>query len=153
MTAIITWAEGVISVAGPPIMSDCSASGYAVVFGLWSEGSPSLATDGLNILSKKMLGGGLHLVLLRYVPGRPLPDYFLGLYGETLVLRTELTFLGRHCDKLPFLGLWHRSCHLFGISRGLSPRVLPGVECPWILPSGDHVEGPHIRLHCWSPRT
>src|SRR3954469_25179163 len=152
MTAVITWADGVVSVAGPPIMSDCSASGCAVMSGLLSEGSPSHATDGLNNLSKKMLGG-LHLVLLRCVPGRLLPDCFLGLYGETPVPRTELTFLGRHCDKLPFLGLWRRSRHLFGISRGLSPRVLPGVECPWILPSGDHVEGPCIQLHCWSPCT
>src|SRR4051812_50053281 len=57
MTAIITWADGVISVAGPPIMSDCSASGCAVMSGLLSEGSPSHVTDGLNNLSKKMLGG------------------------------------------------------------------------------------------------
>ena len=58
--------------------------------------------DGLNNLSKKMLGGGLHRVLLRCVPGRPLLDSFLELYGETPALRTELTFLGRHCGKLPF---------------------------------------------------
>ena len=57
MTAIITWAEGVISVAGPPIMSDCSASSGAVRSGLLFAGSPSHAMDGLNNLSKKMLGG------------------------------------------------------------------------------------------------
>src|SRR3954470_12459211 len=101
MTAIIAWAEGVISVAGPPIMSDCSALGCAVMPGLLSEGSPSHVMDGLNDLSKKMLGG-LHLVLLQYVPGRPLPDYFLGLCDGTPVPRTDLTFLVQHCDKLPF---------------------------------------------------
>src|SRR3954464_2024077 len=152
MTAIIMWAEVVISVAGPPIMSDCSASDCAVMSGLLSEGSPSHVTDGLNNLSKKMLGGP-HLVLLRCVPRHPLPDYFLGRCDETPVPRTELTFLVRSCDKLPSLGLWRRSRHLFGISRGLNPRVLPGVECPWILPSGDHVQGPRIRLHCCSPCT
>src|SRR4051812_24287404 len=109
MTAIIAWAEGVISVAEPPVMSDCSASGCAVVSGLLSAGSPSHATNGLNNLSKKMSGGGLHLVLLRCMPGRPLLDCFLGLYGETPAPRTELTFLGWHCDKLPFLGPRHRS--------------------------------------------
>src|SRR3954470_7082534 len=97
--------------------------------------------------------GGPHLVLLRCVPGHPLPDYFLGRCGGTPVPRTELTFLAQRCDKLPSLGLWRRSRHLFGILRGLSPRVLLGVECPWILPSGDHVEGPRIRLHYWSPYT
>src|SRR3954468_12718673 len=103
MTAIIAWAEGVISVAGPPIMSDCLALGCAVMPGLLSEGSPSHVTDGLNNLSKKMLGGP-HLVLLRCVPGHPLPGYFLGRCGKTPVPRTELTFLVRRCDKLPFLG-------------------------------------------------
>ena len=58
MTAIITWAEGVISLAEPPIVSDCSASSGAAGFGLLFAGSPSHATDGLNNLSKKMLGGG-----------------------------------------------------------------------------------------------
>ena len=55
MTAIITWAEGVISLAEPPIVSECSVSGGAVGFGLLLIGSPSHATDGLNSLSKKML--------------------------------------------------------------------------------------------------
>src|SRR3954464_12344920 len=141
MTTIITWVDCVISVAGPPIMSDCSASGCAAMSGLFSEGSPSHVTDGLNSLSRKMLGGGPHLVLLRCVPGHPLPDYFLGRCGGTPVPRTELTFLAQRCDRLPSLGLWRRSRHLFGILRGLSLRVLLGVECPWILPSGDHVEG------------
>src|SRR3954462_13113887 len=152
MTAIITWAEGVISVAEPPIMSDCSESSGAVRSGLLSAGSPSHAMDGLNSLSKKMLGG-LHCVLLQCGPGHPLPDCFLGLYDETLTLRTELTFLGRRCGKLPFLDPWRRSLRLFGISRGSSPCVPLGVECPWLLASGDHVGGPHIRLHCWSPCT
>ena len=58
MTTIITWAEGVISLAEPPIMSECSVSGSAVGFGLLLPGSPSHTTDGLNSLSKKMLGGG-----------------------------------------------------------------------------------------------
>ena len=58
MTAIITWAEGVISLAEPPIVSECSVSGSAVGSGLLLFGSPSHATDGLKSLSKKMLGGG-----------------------------------------------------------------------------------------------
>ena len=73
MTAIITWAEGVISLAEPPIVSDCSASSGVTESGLLFAGSPSHVTDGLNNLSKKVLGG-LHRVLLRCVPGRPLLD-------------------------------------------------------------------------------
>ena len=130
-------------------MSDCSASSGAAGSGLLFAGSPSHATDGLNNLSKNMLRG-LHRVLLRCVPGRPLLDCFLGLYGETPALRTELTFLGRRCGRRPFLDLWRQSLHLLGILRGLNPRAPLGVEYPWRLPSGDHVEGPHIRLHCWS---
>ena len=57
MTAIITWAEGVISLAEPLIVSECSVSGSAVESGLLLFGSPSHTTDGLNSLSKKMLGG------------------------------------------------------------------------------------------------
>ena len=57
MTAIITWAEGVISLAEPPIVSECSVSGSAVGSGLLLFGSPSHTMDGLNSLSKKMLGG------------------------------------------------------------------------------------------------
>ena len=57
MTAIITWAEGVISLAEPPIVSECSVSGSAVGSGLLLFGSPSHATDGLKSRSKKMLGG------------------------------------------------------------------------------------------------
>ena len=57
ITAIITWAEGVISLAEPPIVSDCSASSGAAGSGLLFEGSPYHATDGLKSLSKKMLGG------------------------------------------------------------------------------------------------
>src|SRR3954471_21530756 len=113
MTAIITWAEGVISVAEPPIVSDCSASGGAVRSGLLSAGSPSHATVGLNSLSKKMLGG-LHRALLLCVPGHPLPDCFLGLYDETPTLQTELTFLEWRCGKPAFLDPLRQSLRLFG---------------------------------------
>ena len=58
MTDIITWAEDVISVAEPPITSECSVCGIVVVSGLLLPVSPSHAMDGLNSLSKKMLGGG-----------------------------------------------------------------------------------------------
>ena len=57
MTAIITWTEGVISLAEPSIVSECSVSGSVVGSGLLLFGSPSHTTDGLNNLSKKMLGG------------------------------------------------------------------------------------------------
>ena len=56
MVAIITWAEGVISVAEPPIMSECSVSGILAGSGLLLPVSPSHTTDGLNNLSKKMFG-------------------------------------------------------------------------------------------------
>ena len=56
MMAIITWAEGVISVAEPPIVSECSVSGILAGSGLLLPVSPSHTTDGLNSLSKKMLG-------------------------------------------------------------------------------------------------
>ena len=62
MTAIITWDEGVISVAEPPIMSECSVSGVLAGSGLLLPVSPSHTTDGLNNLSKKMLGGGDRVV-------------------------------------------------------------------------------------------
>ena len=39
MTAIITWAEGVISLAEPPIVSECSVSGSEVGSGLLLFGS------------------------------------------------------------------------------------------------------------------
>ena len=83
--AIIMWAEGVISLAEPPIVSECSVSGSAVESGLLLFGFPSHTTDGLNSLSKKMLGG-LHHVLRRCVPGHLPPDYFPGLYGEIQAL-------------------------------------------------------------------
>src|SRR3954470_13230865 len=138
MTTIITWAEVVISLVEPPIMSDCSVSDSAVGSGLLLPGSPSHTTDGLNSLSKKMLGGGgLHRVLRRCVPGHLPPDCFPGLYGEIRAPRTELTFLGRRCDKLPFLDPWRQSLNLFGISQGSNPHAPLGIECPWILPSGD----------------
>ena len=66
MTTIISWDEGVISVAEPPITSDGSESG--VVFGaeLLLLDSPSHTTDGLNSLSKKILGGtGSRFALMR----------------------------------------------------------------------------------------
>ena len=66
MTAMITWAEGVISVAEPPIMSVCSGSRVVVRSGLVLPVSPCHTTDGLNDLSKKMLGGtGSRLALMR----------------------------------------------------------------------------------------
>ena len=134
------------------IVSECSGSGDAARSGLLCLGSPSHCTDGLNSLSRKMLGG-LHRALHRCMPGRLLPDYFPRLYGGIPALRTELTYLGRRCDKLPFSDLWHQSLCLFGISRGSNPHAPLGIECPWRLPSGGHVEGPRIRLHCWSPYT
>ena len=57
MTAIITWVKGVISVEEPPITSDGSESGVVVGAGLIFPDSPSHTTDGLNSLSKKILGG------------------------------------------------------------------------------------------------
>src|SRR3954469_25558376 len=84
------------------------------------------------------------------MPGHLPPDCSPGLYDEIRALRTELTILGWRCDKLPFLDPWHQSLYLFGILRGSNPLAPLGVECPWILPSGDHVKGPHIQLHCWS---
>ena len=55
--AIITWAEGVISVAEPPIVSEYSVSGILAGSGLLFPVSPSHTMDGLNSLSKNMLGG------------------------------------------------------------------------------------------------
>ena len=56
MMAIITRAEGVVSVAEPPIMLECSVSSVVAGSGLILPVSPSHTTDGLNNLSKKMLG-------------------------------------------------------------------------------------------------
>ena len=53
---MISWVEGVISVAEPPIMSECSVSGILAGSVLLLPVSPSHTTDGLNNLSKKMLG-------------------------------------------------------------------------------------------------
>ena len=55
---MISWAEGVISVAEPPITFDGSESGGVFGSVLVLPESPSHTTDGLNSLSKKMLGGG-----------------------------------------------------------------------------------------------
>ena len=55
--AIIMWAEDVISVAEPPIVSDNSVSGILDGSGLLLPVSPSHATDGLKSLSRNMLGG------------------------------------------------------------------------------------------------
>ena len=66
MTTMISWAKGVILVAEPPITSDGSESGVAFGAGLVFPDSPSHVTDGLNNLSKKILGGtGLRLALMR----------------------------------------------------------------------------------------
>ena len=54
---MISWAEDVISVAEPPIVSDGSESGDVFGSMLVLPDSPSHTTDGLNSLSKKMLGG------------------------------------------------------------------------------------------------
>ena len=54
---MISWAEDVISVAEPPIVSDGSESGGVFVSVLVLLDSPSHTTDGLNSLSKNMLGG------------------------------------------------------------------------------------------------
>ena len=55
--AIISWAEGVISMAEPPIVSESSLSGILARSRLLLPVSPSHATDGLKSLSRNMLGG------------------------------------------------------------------------------------------------
>ena len=57
ITAMISWAEDVISVAEPPIMSDGLESGGVFGSVLVLPDSPSHVTDGLNSLSRNMLGG------------------------------------------------------------------------------------------------
>ena len=57
MTAIISWANDVISVVEPPIMSDSSESGDVFGSVLVLPDSPSHTTDGLNSLSRNMFGG------------------------------------------------------------------------------------------------
>ena len=80
MIAMITWAEGVISVAEPPIMSVCSGSVVVVGSGLVLPVSPCHTTDGLNNLSKKMLGGGDYIA---FAPVRtPIPSH-IDLAGNT----------------------------------------------------------------------
>ena len=120
--AIITWAEGVISVAEPPILSESSVSGILAGSGLLLPVSPSHTTDGLNSLSKNMLGGP-HRVWHRCGRGYPPPDCFPEPHGEIRAPRTKLTFLGRHFDRPPFSGPWRQSLHLFGILRGLNPQI------------------------------
>ena len=56
--AIISWADGVISVAEPLIVLESSVSGILAGSGLLLPVSPSHATDGLKSLSRNMLGGG-----------------------------------------------------------------------------------------------
>ena len=66
MIAIIVWAYGVVSLVEPPTESDCSVRGSVVVSGLLFPDSPSHDADGLNSLSRKMLGGtALHLATMR----------------------------------------------------------------------------------------
>ena len=136
--------------AEPPIVSECSVSGILAGSGLLLPVSPSHTTDGLNSLSKKMLGGGPHRVLCRCGRGYPPPDCFPEPHGEIRAPRTELTSLGRRYDRPPSSDPWHQSLHLFGILRGSSPHAPPCIKCPWKLPSGDRVTGPHIRLRYWS---
>ena len=88
---MISWAEGVISVAEPPITSDGLESG--VVFGavIVLLDSPSHTTDGLNSLSKNILvGTGTRLAPMG--GGYPPLDCFLGPHGGIRAPRTELTF-------------------------------------------------------------
>lgn len=58
MTAMIRWADGVISVAEPPMISVlCSESGGIIEHGVVLPLSPCHTTDGLKSLSRNMLGG------------------------------------------------------------------------------------------------
>ena len=57
MTAMMRWADGVISVAEPPMISVCSESGVMVKSGLVLRLSPCHTTDGLKSLSRNILGG------------------------------------------------------------------------------------------------
>ena len=54
---MISWAEGVILVVEPPIMSDGSESGGVFGSVLVLSDSPSYTIDGLNSLSRNILGG------------------------------------------------------------------------------------------------
>ena len=54
---MISWAEGVISVVEPPITSDDLESRGVLGSVLVLPDSPSYTTDGLNNLSRNMLGG------------------------------------------------------------------------------------------------
>ena len=66
MTTIISWAEDVISVVEPPIMSGSSESGDVFRSVLVLPDHPSHTTDGLNSLSRNILGGtGSHLALMQ----------------------------------------------------------------------------------------
>ena len=136
--------------AQPPIVSECSVLGGAVGSGLLFPDSSSHNTDGLKSRSRKILEGRRR-ILRRCVSTRWLRGYYPGLHGGIRVLRTELTFLGQRYGRLPFFDPWRQSIHLLGILRGLNPRAPPGVVCPWMWPSEDHVVGPRIRLRCWSP--
>ena len=63
---MISWVEDVISVAEPPIVSDGSESGDVFGSVMVLPVSPSHTTDGLNNLSKKILGGkGVRLAPMR----------------------------------------------------------------------------------------
>ena len=75
MTAIIRWADGVVSVAEPPMISACSLSVFVFGTGLSLLSPPCHTTDGLKSLSKKMLGGTVLRILLLEV-NRP---YVAGL--------------------------------------------------------------------------
>ena len=54
---MISWAEEVISVPEPSIVSDGSESGGVFGSVLVLPDSPSRTTDGLNSLSRNILGG------------------------------------------------------------------------------------------------
>ena len=57
MTAIISWADDVISVVEHPTMSGILESGDVFGSVLVLPDSPSHTMDGLNSLSKNILGG------------------------------------------------------------------------------------------------
>ena len=66
MTTMISWAEGVISVAEPSITSDGLESVVVFEAGMVLPNTPSHTMDGLNSLSRNILGGtGSRLVPMR----------------------------------------------------------------------------------------
>ena len=90
MTAMITWAEGVISMREPLMISElCSASGGMIGAGLVFPLSSCHTTDGLKSLSTKVLGG----VVLSTHANKDV-RCLITLSGHVMKLepQTELTF-------------------------------------------------------------